>query len=211
MGFGIDWITERRKNAFEAVLWNEESGYWVDYNVTSRSPRSTLPELFYSSSFTPLWADLYWDNLTTGKYTAQEIADRFLAAIEEIGVANFVGGLPAAMKQTSQQWDFPNGWAPLQMFAIHGMAHLGSGGKRVAAQLASSWLQSNYNGWLAAHQMFEKYSVISTSGLPGEGGEYNVQSGFGWTNGAIFELLLQYCTEGRFSLLSDIQRWWPWY
>merc|ERR1712014_340215 len=47
----------------------------------------------------------------------------------------------------------------------------------------------------AAHQMFEKYDVTSTSGVPGEGGEYNVQSGFGWTNGAVFELLTKYCSN----------------
>ena len=168
----------------------------MDFNVTSNTPRSTLPEHFYASSFCPLWANMYWDGFTTGKYTAQHIQDKFLAAIQQIGVADFIGGVPTSMKETSQQWDFPNGWAPLQMFAIHGLGNLGSTGATTAAQIASAWLQNNYNGWLAAHQMFEKYDVTSTSGVPGEGGEYSVQSGFGWTNGAVFELLTQYCSKG---------------
>jgi len=186
---------QARKTAIENVLWNEEAGYWVDYNVTDGSPRSTLPEYFYASSFCPLWADMYWDGLTTGKYTADHIQQAFLAAIQQIGVADFVGGVPTSMKETSQQWDFPNGWAPLQMFAIHGLRNLGTTGCETAAHIASAWLQNNYNGWVAAHQMFEKYDVTSTSGVPGNGGEYNVQSGFGWTNGAVFELLTKYCSN----------------
>ena len=188
---------ERRKDAFEAVLWNDEAGIWVDYNVTSNSQRSALPELFYVSSFTPLWAGLYWDGLTTGNYTAEEIGDKFLSAIDKIGITQFVGGLPTSLQDTLQQWDFPNGWAPLQMFAIEGLSRLGEPGNSIASQIASAWLQNNYNGWLGAHQMFEKYNATSTSGIPGTGGEYDVQSGFGWTNGAIFELLLRYCSGSK--------------
>lgn len=110
---------------------------------------------------------------------------------------SYIGGLPTSFLNTNQQWDFPNGWAPLQMFAITGLRNLGSSGANYAAQLTSCWLQNNYNGWIASQQMFEKYNVTSTSGVPGNGGEYAVQSGFGWTNGAIFDLLITYCTSGK--------------
>ena len=39
--------------------------------------------------------------------------------------------------------------------------------------------------------MYEKYNV-ETCGAPGAGGEYNVQTGFGWTNGVALELLAQF-------------------
>ena len=39
--------------------------------------------------------------------------------------------------------------------------------------------------------MFEKYDVEQV-GLPGGGGEYEVQEGFGWSNGVILEFLRKY-------------------
>ena len=189
-------FVENRKNGIEKVLWNDSVGLWVDFNGTSGVQRSVATDHFYASSFVPLWANLYWDGLTTGSYSAQEIESKFLSAIQTFGMLDYVGGLPTSLLQnTGQQWDFPNGWAPLQMFAIRGLPNLGDSGAQLAATLASGWLQNNYNGWVAAKQMFEKYNVTSTDGVPGEGGEYTVQSGFGWTNGAIFELLLSYCTK----------------
>lgn len=39
--------------------------------------------------------------------------------------------------------------------------------------------------------MYEKYD-ISNGGQPGGGGEYEVQEGFGWTNGVVLMLLDRY-------------------
>lgn len=40
--------------------------------------------------------------------------------------------------------------------------------------------------------MWEKYDVRYDDGRPGQGGEYKVQEGFGWTNGAVLDLMLIY-------------------
>ena len=37
-------------------------------------------------------------------------------------------------------------------------------------------------------QMFEK--INAETGIYGDGGEYNVQTGFGWTNGVVIDLLV---------------------
>ena len=39
--------------------------------------------------------------------------------------------------------------------------------------------------------MFEKYDA-TVIGLPGGGGEYDVQLGFGWTNGVVIDFLDMY-------------------
>ena len=39
--------------------------------------------------------------------------------------------------------------------------------------------------------MFEKYNAIDV-GQPGQGGEYAVQDGFGWTNGVVLRYLHLY-------------------
>ena len=41
--------------------------------------------------------------------------------------------------------------------------------------------------------MFEKYDTLAV-GAGGGGGEYSVQSGFGWTNGVVLGLLTAYPT-----------------
>ena len=64
--------------------------------------------------------------------------------------------------------------------------------QKLAAQIAQTWLESNYVGYLQnGGRMIEKYDGI-TPGVEGGGGEYNVQTGFGWTNGVMLYLLQNY-------------------
>lgn len=65
----------------------------------------------------------------------------------------------------------------------------GPGGEAAAADLAHRWLGSNYEGYRQlGNKMVEKYNAES-AGVAGGGGEYNVQTGFGWTNGLALSLL----------------------
>jgi len=57
--------------------------------------------------------------------------------------------------------------------------------------LAQNWVYANHKGYLDTNEMFEKYDA-ENPGKYGGGGEYTVQSGFGWTNGVIMELLNTY-------------------
>ena len=54
---------------------------------------------------------------------------------------------------------------------------------------------------------FSQYNVTTSDGVAGSGGEYDVQVGFGWTNGVILSLLDEYAINAtgkypkfRFSL-----------
>lgn len=65
--------------------------------------------------------------------------------------------------------------------------------KILAEKLARTWLDCNFCGWnatggLNGGDMFEKYDV-DNKGIPGGGGEYDVQLGFGWTNGVVLDLI----------------------
>jgi alpha,alpha-trehalase len=58
-----------------------------------------------------------------------------------------------------------------------------------ANKLARRWLNSNLLGWANGEgNMFEKYDAFNP-GEYGGGGEYEPQSGFGWTNGVALELI----------------------
>lgn len=43
------------------LLWNEEEGIWLDYDLTTKSSR----KYFYTSNFAPLWTGSYERKLRT--------------------------------------------------------------------------------------------------------------------------------------------------
>lgn len=61
----------------------------------------------------------------------------------------------------------------------------------LAFKIAQKWIHINYECYIRSNKkMFEKYNVEDS--LLGHGGEYEVQEGFGWTNGVILDLLITY-------------------
>jgi alpha,alpha-trehalase len=63
--------------------------------------------------------------------------------------------------------------------------------KDYAYNIAAKWIKNNYCTWKKTGDMYEKYDV-NFSGNPGHGGEYEVQEGFGWTNGVALYLIQRY-------------------
>jgi alpha,alpha-trehalase len=51
------------------------------------------------------------------------------------------GGVVTTLINTEQQWDWPNGWAPLQWIAIKGLDNYGE--KGLAAESAHHWAHLN--------------------------------------------------------------------
>ena len=86
------------------------------------------------------------------------------------------GGLPTTLMQTEQQWDFPNGWAPLQWIAVKGLDNYGH--QKLAKEIAQRWCRLNEKVFRNIGKMMEKYNVIDLT-LEAGGGEYDVQEGFG--------------------------------
>ena len=66
-----------------------------------------------------------------------------------------------------------------------------------------------HSSWQSSGALYEKYSC-EEDGQPGGGGEYSVQTGFGWTNGVSLCLLARYPdlssapTTARPSLLTAV-------
>ncbi|KAH7724867.1 alpha,alpha-trehalase [Aphelenchoides avenae] len=65
---------------------------------------------------------------------------------------------------------------------------------KAAEKMAIQWLMVNYKSYSSTYAMFEKYnaSTLTEECSAGGGGEYEVQKGFGWTNGVILDLLDKY-------------------
>ncbi|XP_005328394.2 trehalase isoform X1 [Ictidomys tridecemlineatus] len=171
-------LRAQRLAALSALLWDEQKGAWFDYDTEKGKNLE-----FYPSNLAPLWAGCFSDPATV---------DKALKYLEDSQVLTYQHGIPTSLRNTGQQWDFPNAWAPLQDLVIRGLAKSSSPRtQEVAFQLAQNWIRTNFDVYSQKSAMYEKYD-ISNGGQPGGGGEYEVQEGFGWTNGMALMLLDRY-------------------
>ena len=94
------------------------------------------------------------------------------------------GGLGTTERVTGQQWDRPNGWAPLQWMAVLGLERYGIA--ELAHEIRARWVHTVAAVYERESKLVEKYRLRNVAAeLPtgGGGGEYPLQDGFGWTNG----------------------------
>uniref|UniRef100_A0A3P9PQ13 Trehalase n=1 Tax=Poecilia reticulata TaxID=8081 RepID=A0A3P9PQ13_POERE len=179
----------RRMQAMEALLWDAERGAWFDYNLLTNSRHFA----FYASNLAPVWAQCF---------SQPDLGEKALQYLKASGALDFPNGVPTSLRDSGQQWDYPNAWPPLQHMLIEGLSKLSSEeGKKLAFDLAQRWIKTN---WLA----YQEYEYdVNGDGKPGGGGEYEVQLGFGWTNGVALQLLDQYgatLTSGGGRVRSDL-------
>ena len=162
-----------RKSAILDYFWNDELGYFVDYNFRQQQQGN---QLTLATAF-----PLYF------KIASQDQANR--VAFNLASQMLYEGGLVTTLAETGQQWDYPNGWAPLQWISIQGLQHYEKDG--LALDIAERWLSLNNRVYQNTGKMMEKYDVVN-SGLEAGGGEYPTQDGFGWTNGVALQIMATY-------------------
>jgi alpha,alpha-trehalase len=109
------------------------------------------------------------------------------------------GGIVTTKLTTGEQWDSPNGWAPLQWLAVDGLRHYGE--DALAATIACRWIVTVDGFYAQTGKLIEKYDVIEP-GRRGGGGEYPTQDGFGWTNGVMRKLLALYPADAELTSAS---------
>jgi alpha,alpha-trehalase len=153
-----------RKQFLIDYSWNNMDGVYEDYNFLE-SKRTGVKSL---AMVYPLFFNM----------STQVEADQVTNYIEK----HFLkpGGLPATLNHSGQQWDAPNGWAPLQWMAVQGLENYGH--KKLAQTIAGRWVALNEKVYKNTGKFVEKYNV-EDMGLEAGGGEYPVQDGFGWSNG----------------------------
>lgn len=78
--------------------------------------------------------------------------------------------------------------------------------QKLSRQLVQTWLESNYEGYMQnGGKMVEKYDGL-TAGVEGGGGEYDVQTGFGWTNGVMLHFLQMYGWDTALALKGPFKQ-----
>ncbi|MFK7904762.1 MAG: alpha,alpha-trehalase TreF [Chitinophagales bacterium] len=159
-----------RKTAIQTYCWNGQTDFFEDYHFPSQSTTG-IPTL---AAAYPLFFDIA--KTSQAALVAKRIQKDFLKA----------GGVVTTLVESGQQWDFPNGWAPLQWVSIQGLRQYGF--DSIAADISKNWTALNVKVYKNTGKMMEKYNVTDMD-LGAGGGEYPVQDGFGWTNGVLLKLL----------------------
>jgi alpha,alpha-trehalase len=182
----------RRRQAMDSYLWDSGAGYFMDYDWRHHRRDRELSA-----------ATLY--PLFTGVADAQQ-AGAIAAVTRERLLKE--GGIVTTNISSGQQWDAPNGWPPLQWIAVNGFRRYGQAA--LAREIARRWLATVQRVFAHSGKLVEKYDVEHA--LPGGGGEYPLQDGFGWTNGVTRALLALYPDlerplPHRSPLPARAQRW----
>ena len=173
-----------RRAAMSKWLWNERLGLFDDRDV-----EHGLRGAVTAAALVPLFTGVATRD--QARRTAQRVKAELLAA----------GGLLATGLVTGEQWDAPNGWAPLQWMGAVGLRNHHH--RALADEIVRRWITTVARVYSETGRLTEKYDVVTC--LPGGGGEYALQDGFGWTNGVTFALLEQF-PSARDALRSEQSR-----
>jgi alpha,alpha-trehalase len=168
---------QARQKAVVRLMWDEDLNAFVDYDWRNGQ---RLERLTAATAY-PLFSNL------AGKQQVKRVAATIRASLL------MPNGLATTTQDTGQQWDAPNGWAPLQWIAIDGLRRHGEA--ELAADIAARWIAENARVYCRTGKLVEKYNVREAG--EGAGGEYPVQDGFGWTNGVLIKLLATYPNQAE--------------
>lgn len=171
-------LTTARQKAIESHLWNDKEGWYADYDLKSKKVRNQLT----AAALFPLYV----------KAAAQDRADKVAAATSSRLLQP--GGIATTTVNSGQQWDAPNGWAPLQWVAAEGLQNYGQ--EKVSMDVTWRFLKNVQHTYDREKKLVEKYDVSST-GTGGGGGEYPLQDGFGWSNGVTLKMLDRVCPKEK--------------
>jgi len=162
---------EARAQAMQKYLWDAQPGMFFDYDFQNNRRSSYV----YATTFYPLWA-----GLATAEQ-ARAVA-RNLAQFEQ------PGGMVMSTTLTGVQWDYPYGWAPIQLLAVEGLRRYGFNSE--ADRISQKFLTMVAENLRRDGTIREKYNVVTRSSETHVTAGYKANVvGFGWTNGVFLELL----------------------
>jgi alpha,alpha-trehalase len=161
---------EKRAVTMRQLFWDATRGQFFDYDFEA-GKRSDYE---YASTFYPLW---------TGWATPEQAR----AVEQHLSVFELPGGVVMSRHDVGTQWDFPYGWAPLQLIAVEGLRNykFDADADRVSWEFLSTVIENFHRDGTIR----EKYNMVtrSTEAQVTAGYQMNV-IGFGWTNGVFLVL-----------------------
>ncbi len=152
----------QRSGLIDKYFWNNKLSFFTDYQFRTQTQLNHItPAGLYPFCFLNEKPD-YMSLL--GKKVASVLESKLLKD----------GGFASSVYNTGEQWDAPNGWAPLEWMMIWGLDRCGQ--KNLAAEAAKRWVRLNIRVYKQTGKLMEKYNVTDLNKEAG-GGEYG---GPGW-------------------------------
>jgi alpha,alpha-trehalase len=162
-----------RAELITKYFWNAERGMYFDYN----SVTNEMSNYEFAATFYPLWV---------GAATEEQAA----AVVKNLPVFEQPGGIAMSTRESEAQWDFPYGWAPIQLIVVEGLRRYGY--VLEANRIAENFVTMVAQNYEKDHTIREKYNVVTRSSATRIRVGYSQNEiGFGWTNGVYSELLAQ--------------------
>jgi alpha,alpha-trehalase len=181
------WGATARERAREMTgyFWNAERGLYFDYDFKTRKQS----DYTYATTFYPLWAG-----------AASPAQAR--AVVKNLHLLEQPGGIVMSRHTTEGQWDYPYGWAPIQLITVEGLRRYGDDAD--ANQVSVNFLSMIVENFKRDHAIYEKYNVVTRSSETHVRVGYKLnQVGFGWTNGVFLILLHELPPHWRERLRND--------
>jgi alpha,alpha-trehalase len=172
---------QARANAIRTLMWDRNNRLYTDYLWHEARQSNELS----AATVYPLYFGIATQD--RARLIAGRLRQDFLKP----------GGLATTRFVTGQQWDRPNGWAPLQYLAVEGLKRYGE--SDLAAEIAKRWIGENVRSYARTGVLREKYDIEASEHRDAGGGEYALQIGFGWTNGVLARFMTEYPQFGRAS------------
>jgi len=160
---------ENRRKWIQKYCWSKKKKFFTDYNFVQQASTGVIS----LACMYPLYMNVATKNQAASTVS---ILKKYLLK---------PGGVVTTTNHTGQQWDAPNGWAPLQWITYKGLSNYHF--DHLANTIRNRWMHINQRVFHQTGKMMEKYNVEDLSKKAG-GGEYKLQDGFGWTNGVYMQL-----------------------
>ncbi|MBU3112060.1 trehalase family glycosidase [Clostridium lacusfryxellense] len=161
---------EKRKELVNKYCWDETRKLFVDYDFINNA----FSKVESLAVFHPLWVNL----------ASQQQAESTVKNIEIFENPFGLATCKPGERDSLYQWDYPNGWAPLQYIAAMGLMNYGY--KDDAKRIAEKYVNTVIKNYGTTNKLWEKYNVID--GTINVANEYEMPSMLGWTAGVFIAL-----------------------
>lgn len=162
-----DKLADSRRKLMQKLMVDPATKLYYDYNfaTSSRSP------IYSAAALTPFWQG------AADKAEAEALVANLATLEGKGGIMTCAPGNRTA----TYQWDAPNGWAPVQFYAIKALDRYGYPAE--AARIARKYVDAQTAIYNSSKQLWEKYNAAEGSSKVNN--EYPMPGEFmGWTAGA---------------------------
>lgn len=143
------WLdrADKRLALMKQYLLDSRTGIYHDYNIETQK-RNTSP---FATFFHALWAGVYDGD-------PEQVKKAVPALLEQLETPY---GIATSTHESGSQWDWPNGWPPLQYFAFAGLQRCGM--EADARRIAQKFVMLAQKVYKERNSLFEKYNVADGS------------------------------------------------